>query len=621
MRPTLFTILFVALTTLASPIWGRTQGLSALPSGESEGGYLWWGYYHGVDLPDNNLGVSKACVYEAAIHVDGNAEALRSTTIGAVRLPLNDATHIDSLTLWLTTDLEQDERLATVIVAEPQSGWNEVCLPQPVDVPAEGLYVGYTFKVTELDGLSERPLVMCDELNDGGLWLRVTALKQYREWYTTRRYGSLAMQLRLMGGQLAVCSATVDAIRSNNVVRLTDDRLDVMFSNYGTEPIRSLQYTYAFGNESLSGSYELDEPLTNVYGAQGYAAVPIVAPEATGRMPIVFTLTGVNGQPNARQTAATTDVLSLQHKAHRRTVMEEYTGTWCSACPRGFAGIARLKQLYPDDFIAISVHVLNGDPMDVYYDYYYVMNTTMFPSCRFDRGELTDPYDGDLTDGHFHADQNFLAANRILAPADLSVEAQWTSDSVCSITSTTSFAYEAPQCDYKLAYVLIEDSLRGPEGDHAWHQMNSFSNPIMDYYVEDDMQQYVNAEGTMLTNVAYNDVVIAMSDVRGIEGSLSGEQHVGQPMTHSYELRLTPVSQNRRNVHVVALLIDSTTKRVANAAICTPTPDPSSVRSVAVSQQPRAVTRYNLQGLPATAAHKGLTIEQRPDGSFRKIIR
>ena len=90
-------------------------------------------------------------------------------------------------------------------------------------------------------------------------------------------------------------------------------------------------------------------------------------------MPLTLTLTGVNGQPNVcADNQASTDVLSLHHKAHRRTVMEEYTGTWCSACPRGFAGIARLKQMYPDDFIAVSVHVLNGDPMDVYYDYFRI---------------------------------------------------------------------------------------------------------------------------------------------------------------------------------------------------------------------------------------------------------
>ena len=584
------------------------------------GGSLWWGYYHGTDLPENHLGLSKPVIYEAAIHVNGETAPTAGTTVTSVRLPFSAVEHIDSLTLWLTTDLEADQRIATVPIEAPVAGWNIVTLPEPVAVPAEGLYVGYTFRVTAVDGDdSERPLVMCDALNDGGLWLRVASVKGYQNWASIRRYGSLAMQLQLTGGQLASSSASADAIRQANVVRLTDDEVELMLSNYGTEPVTSIDYTYAFGDKTRTATYTLDEPLTNVYGLQGYLVLPITAPEATGRMQLSLTLTGVNGQTNAcADNTATTDVLSLHHKAHRRTVMEEYTGTWCSACPRGFAGIARLKQMYPDDFIAVSVHVLNGDPMDVYYDYYYVMSATQFPSCRFDRGELTDPYDGDLCDGHFHADENFRQANRILAPADLSVEARWTGDSTCSVTSTVSFAYDADQCDYKLAYILIEDSLHGPDDDHSWHQKNSFSDPSMAYYVEDDMQQYVNAEGTMLHGVYYNDVVISMSDLRGIEGSLKGEQRVGQPMTHDYELRLTPVSQNRQNARVVCLLIDSQTKAVANAAICS-IGEAASIQSVATLSQ-LTERCYDLQGRRLAVPRHGINIVRRADGSISKQL-
>lgn len=600
---------------LLSTLFAAILTTAAFAQGE---GSLWWGFYQGSDIPDSHLGLGKATVYEAAIFVNGETAPTAGTTIEAVRLPFTGTEHIDSLTLWLTASLEEADRMVTIDLGSPAEGWNTVSLPQPVSIPASGLYVGYTFRVTELDGQSERPLIMCDAQNKDGLWLRVPAVKGYQTWLNTQRYGSLAMQLQLTGASLSACSASADAIRSFNVVRQTDDLLDLMFSNYGTEPIRSLQYSYAFGNEVQTGSYTLAEPLSNVYGTQTYVTVPIKAPDATGRMALSFTLTGVNGQTNACTANQTlTSVLSLHHKAHHRTVMEEYTGTWCSACPRGFAGIARLKKMYPDDFIAVSVHVLNGDPMDVYYDYYYVMNATQFPSCRFDRGALTDPYDGDITDGHFHADENFRQANRILAPADLTVEAWWTGDSTCAVRSTTDFAYDADECQYKLAYILIEDSLTGPDGDHSWHQKNSFSDPSMAYYVEEDMQQYVNAEGTMLHGVAYNDVVISMSDLRGIEGSLSGQQRVGQPMTHDYELRLSPVSQNRKNAHVVCLLIDSETKLVANAAICDIT-TPAAIATATRSDKD-ATRYYTLDGRHVSAPRQGITIVQTADG-IRKII-
>ena len=580
-------------------------------------GSVWWGYYQGDEVPSNYLGVSKATVYEAAVHVNGLDAPLKGGTISAVRLPFRDVEHIDSLTLWIATELGQQE-LASVFVGKPQPGWNVIQLPADVSVPAEGIYVGYTFRVTELDGKSERPLIICSNYDEGGLWLRVADVKAYSEWTTTKRYGSLALQLATENPSFPACFATLDAIRQNNVVRLTADSVEVMFSSYGTEAVHSLQYRYEFGDEEKTGSYELKEPLPRVYGYQAYDVLPIMAPEETGRLPLTLTLTGVNGKTIEGSGSQQAEVLSLQHSTHHRTVMEEYTGTWCSACPRGFAGIARLKQLFPDDFIAVSVHILNGDPMDVYYDYYYVMNTTQFPSCRFDRGALTDPYDGDVTDGHFHADQNFRTANAIKAPANLSVSAQWTTDSVCSIESSTTFAFDDDECRYQLAYIMIEDSLCGPDDDHSWHQKNSFNDPSMAYYVEDDMQQYVNAEGMMLHGMKYNDVVIAMSDVRGIDGSLSGRQACGVPMTHSYELRRSPVSQHRENVHIVCLLIDKLTKRVANAAIC-PVTTSAAVQYVAVSQQ-RAERAYDLQGRPAAKRQKGLVIVRNADGTIRKQI-
>ena len=582
-------------------------------------GSVWWGYHHEADVPDYYLGVSKASVYEAAIFVSGTDAPTQGGTISAVRLPFRDSEHIDSLTLWLTTELGQ-ENLASVFVGKPQQGWNIISLPADVSVPAEGIYVGYTFRVTELDGMSEHPLITCNDVNDGGLWLRVADVKAYSEWTTTRRYGSLALQVELAGPCLPVCSATVDAIRQHNVVAQTDDVMEVMFTNYGTAAISSLQYSYAFGNESLTGSHELDTPMPRVYGCQGYAVLPIHAPSTTGRQTLTLSLTGINGQDNQHDAnSGQTDVLCLQRKPHHRTVMEEYTGTWCSMCPRGFAGIARLKQMYPDDFIAVSVHVLNGDPMDVYYDYYYVINTTQFPSCRFDRGSVTDPYDGDHPDGHFHADENFRAANAVLAPADLSVSAQWMGDSVCIIESTAIFAFDDDECRYQLAYIMVEDSLCGPDDDHKWHQKNSFSDPSLAYYVEDDMQQYVNAEGTMLHGVKYNDVVIAMSDVRGIPGSLSGAQVAGVPMSHGYELRRTPVSQHRENISIVCLLIDQQTKLVANAAICKPAQDSGIVaQKFQKTQWPHHT--YDLQGRPIVKGQKGLVIVREADGTIRKQI-
>lgn len=583
---------------------------------------LWWGFHHDSRVPDNYLGVSKAAVYEAAIHVAPDALPAPDAKVAAVRLPFQDVTYIDSLTLWFTTELGT-ENLVSVFVGKPQAGWNVVELAQPCPIPAEGCYVGYSFKVTEANELSNRPLIMCDDYTSpDGLWLRIASVRTYADWYNSKRYGALAIQLLLQSNQLPTDAVAVESIYSNNVVAGTSDSLRLTLTNYGTASVQTLQYSCLFGSEQQLGSCDVPLPISNVYGQQAVVDVPVTALLATGRMSLSFTLTGVNGHDNQHQhNAALSDIYSCQRKAHRRTVMEEYTGTWCSACPRGFAGIARLKRMFPEDFIALSVHVLNGDPMDVYYDYYYVMNTTQFPSCRFDRGQLTDPYDGSFVDGHFHADLPFLSANRILAPADLSVEAQWTDEThtTVAITSTTDFVFDDDECRYKLAYVMTEDSLRGPEGDKSWYQRNSFSDPSLAYYVEDDMQPYVNSEGTFLTDVIYNDVVIAMSDVRGIEGCFTGPQVAGQPMSHTYQLDVPAISQDKSNIHVVCLLIDQQTKLIANAAITQVGENVMSIAEIK-SKQTGYNTYFSPDGKRLNALQKGLNIVRRPDGSILKIL-
>lgn len=580
-------------------------------------GSLWWGFHHGTYIPDTQLGVSKATTYETAIHLDGVASPLQGSVIQSVRLPFIDVTHITDVTLWFTTELGQQD-VAAIPVTDLVAGWNVVRLTEPVAIPEGGLYVGYTFTVTELDGQSERPLVMCEDNSEGGFWLRVAEVRAYAKWTTTKRYGSLAMQLELTNPSFSAASVAVETISSDNMVMQTENHLKAVVTNYGTAMVNSLDYTYIIGGETRTGTCLLPEPLATVYGAKTSVTLPVTAPSATGRLEAVVRVDAANGISNQQaQSQATTSLLCLQFKPHHRTVMEEYTGTWCSMCPRGFAGIARLKQMFPDDFIAASVHVLNGDPMDVYYDYYYVIGTTQFPSCRFDRHEVTDPYDGDYPDGYFHADQNFLAANRILSPANLHVEAEWNADDVCNITSTADFAFDAENCDYTMVYLMTEDGLRGPEGDHAWHQKNSF--PQLPYYVEDDMQQYVNATGSMIDDIAYNDVVIAMSDVRGIEGSLDGSQQVGISKTHSFQLSRPAISQNKENIHVIALLIDKRTGLVANAAV-TPVTTPAGVEAVRADGN-TADRYYSLDGRILTVPQSGINIVRRADGTIRKILK
>lgn len=46
-------------------------------------------------------------------------------------------------------------------------------------------------------------------------------------------------------------------------------------------------------------------------------------------------------------------------------MLEDFTGTWCQFCPNGTRGIENLMIQYPTNFIPVSSHNANGDPLEV----------------------------------------------------------------------------------------------------------------------------------------------------------------------------------------------------------------------------------------------------------------
>ena len=69
------------------------------------------------------------------------------------------------------------------------------------------------------------------------------------------------------------------------------------------------------------------------------------------------------------------DNLTTQH----RPLIEEYTGTWCGWCPRGFTGMEMLRETFGEDFIGVAIH--NQDPMAVLTTSQYPSNIQGFPSA------------------------------------------------------------------------------------------------------------------------------------------------------------------------------------------------------------------------------------------------
>lgn len=49
----------------------------------------------------------------------------------------------------------------------------------------------------------------------------------------------------------------------------------------------------------------------------------------------------------------------------KKVLLEDFTGTWCQYCPNGTKGIEDLRVQYPANFLPVSSHNANNDPLEV----------------------------------------------------------------------------------------------------------------------------------------------------------------------------------------------------------------------------------------------------------------
>ena len=244
-----------------------------------------------------------------------------------------------------------------------------------------------------------------------------------------------------------------------------------------------------------------------------------------------------------------------------RAVVEEYTGTWCGYCPRGFVGLEEMQRLYPEDFIGISYH--NGDPMEVTSNFPSPVNG--FPDAWLDRVVQTDAYCGFSDYGTFGIDRTWLNRCEVFAPASIEIETAWTDEQQTTLSATAyaTFPIEQATCPYELGFVLVANGLTGTTS--SWNQSNYYSGQTG---WPSSMDLFTKA-GSSVSGLVYNFVMVDRSGKAGIEGSLTApiEADVAQSYTYAFDVESlgTTLVQHKDQLTVVALLINKETGEIVNA--------------------------------------------------------
>lgn len=549
--------------------------------------------------------------------------------IETIKVPFPKDAEIGNVKIWLTKKLTLVNKKNVPDVMSLDATMDDstavVKLTTPYTIDSDTLYIGYSFDVVELTDKTQLPISLINEKGVQGLWTHSN--RTYRSWLDKSTYGCSAIQVELSG--FNANDAYFEGFKDyyNQVNIATPIKLTLL--NRGYNGIKSIDYSYSVGDKKGSDRLTLDAPIPAYLNASTEFTITLPAIEAKGKYPVTFSIDKVNGETNSETATANSTMEIFNKLPKHRPVMEEFTGTWCGNCARGWIGLEVMTRLHPD-FIALAYH--SGDVMQVMpVNSFPGFNKDLgYPSANLDRSyEELDPYYG-VSMEPFGIEEEWKKQAEILAPASLETEAAFTPDGKnIKAKATLEFPEAANDADkYSVEFVLVADSLHG-EGQ-AWEQSNYLEdNDIKDNYPFPEANIFF-AGSSSIQNMHYNDVVVATTRLRdgliklpakveaekafSIEGTISEVDSIKNEANY-------PVIQDSKNLRIVALLINEKGQIVNGAKAKVTGYETTGIRNINTNAAEADVPAiYNLQGHRLQTMQKGLNIIRTKDGKTKKVM-
>ena len=585
----------------------------------------WWGYISANDIA-SSVGVNAADTYHCAIFIPGNHDIAAGKTINAIRFGLV-APHATNAKVWVASSLpssiDASHTLQYVDVPASELGKEQIDiqLPSPCEIPAEGIYVGYSFTITSATTSNDAyPVLFGGEPAINTLILKTE--KNVPDWSDlySNGFGKLFLQV-LLEGTFAENIATAADFGPVYSVLGESTTAMIAVTNGGGTPLSSIDYTIT--TDGVTGA-EQHADIANpiAFSNTGKVKITVAADETTGQKAKTLNITKVNGNANTAEDASANFTLyTLPELVERNIVVEEYTGTGCGYCPRGLAGMEKMRQAFGDRFVGIGIHQYNSsDAMYIATSAYAKLNFEGAPSCRINRGEIIDPYYGS-------ADDILVDCVEELAiPALAKVNVSATIDEeLKKVDAKAQVETLLDNSEYTLEFVVIGDGLTGTGS--GWNQSNYYYQYSASELPE-DLAIFGNGGKygkSSVTGWIFNDVALVSSYVSNSNKAPKLDvMNAGEQKEAEYSLTM-PTKTTLKNavkdakLFIVALIVDKQ-KHIVNAAKAPITiANPDGIQTINQSSNQETV-HYTLDGRRVQTMQKGLNIVRMANGKTIKVI-
>lgn len=618
-----------------------------------KGNEVWWGYFNGKYRTHKaedllKYGFGGAAVYACGIKIPANNafDMGKGKTIEGIKFIFPDIKNIDDVKIWISTKLSTAEDMsdcdiyvqnvdkADLVDAtkdNPDNYINEIRLDQPYTIGDKDIYVGYSFRVTQIDDHDDQVPVVLDNNDDNIICRDGAFLRRYGTsptWRDGTDYGVLAIQLLMSSANF-----------KDNVLEMEDDFDDVVLEKNGTGKVamtlstsgknglKDFKYVVSIdGQVSDEQTVALEKPIKEMGGKYTYE-FPVKAGDKQGVYPVEIKVVEVNGGDNeGSKTVAKGEMVVVEKPAVRKVFVEDYTGLWSSGYAFGYASKIRLKEKYGDKVALVTVHNGMSDPMtDKEYDEYLkAIGLKYFPNTDIDRTFFqVYPYLGANKSEYFRFEyaDTVDEALKLLSLGSVDVSGKVSDDgSKVDLEAKVKFGFTGEKSNYALFYVLTEDGMH----DDAWVQ----DNGMQDYAgigleeVEPLFDPFINGPEEM-KGLVYDDVVVASKGVhKGIEGSISSTIKLDEVQTNHFSFTLSdyPIIQDKSKLRAFAVLLDTKSGKVVNVNECKVTNCETGISNVTTDGKAVEVTRYTAVGRQVSQPVKGVNIVRYSDSRVVKTV-
>lgn len=575
------------------------------------------------------LGTSKKENFDVAIFLPGSQ--FKDYRVAYIKAPLNktkdnDYAKYDNLSVWVSTELTLDGKVNKPDVSYPatvdENGYVSIELPETFTISEKGAYVGYSFNVTSLDSGTKYPIGIGMPMNENGLWIHSS--RTYLKWtdMAEKQGYSSAITVGLQSDSFSGESVCFSQVPGEAYVSLnTEKPVDVVLATFGTAPVSSVDYEITVAGATSSYHYDLPEVVPARLGKAFNASVVIPAQQNVLSEDISLRVTKVNGVENkaTNGTSASMRLNVLKFVPEHQALFEEYTGTWCGWCTRGYAALEHIKNYYPA-FVTAAYH--NGDPMTCMSSY---PNTVSgFPGSFLDRSISGDPYYGTQKyNTMLPIVDEILAINEQYTPWSIKVAHIWDNDDTLT-ANVDVMCNEDAAGNFKLAYILVSDGLSGEK----WAQSNNYASYAQDESVIPELNNFCHGGiygQSSVKGLVFDDVVITNQGVKGVSGSLPETIKAEEMMSHSFTFDLTKIKPelipDKNKLRIIVAVLDSKGRSLNCAKQDVTDYTGAAVEGVEVSDNDAPVEYYNLNGVKVSEPTHGIYIRHQGSRTSKVVIK